>query len=70
MLIVDVTIAELFLRSLRCKPCAYFPSTPTHQILVGEAPVGVRELGGCYAIEGSKIIFIDFCTLIVQETGW
>jgi hypothetical protein len=38
--------------------------------LVGEAPPGIRELGGCYAIEGSKIVFIDFCTLIFQETGW
>jgi len=34
----------------------------------GEAPPSIRELGGCCAVEGSKILFVNVCTLIFQET--
>jgi len=51
-LITDAVIAHLFARSLR----------------FGEAPPGICELCGCYAVKGSKILFVNICTLIFQET--
>ena len=70
MIIVSVTTVQLFLHSLQCKPYLICVSTLPHCVPVGDPPVGIPKLGNCYAVQSNKIIFIAFCMLIFQETGW
>jgi len=52
VVITVIIIVQIFTRSLR----------------FGDGPPGIQKIGGCYATDGSKIIFVAYFLVIFQQT--